>query len=121
MENNPGKLYDLVNLEEISGGSNDFIEEMIKLFIEQAKITTSSLNTAFDQKDFTEIKNLAHQIKPSIDNLKIEILRPIIREIEQLAEDQGQPEKLSPLIMETNTVLESVLIQLDEELKERNT
>lgn len=120
MENNPGKLYDLVNLEEISGGSDDFIVEMIKLFIEQAKSTISGLNSAFDQKDFTEIKNLAHQIKPSIDNLKIEILRPIIRQIEDLAENQGQADRLSPLIMETNTVLETVLIQLDEELKDRN-
>ncbi|WP_162343890.1 Hpt domain-containing protein [Cyclobacterium salsum] len=119
MENNQGKLYDLINLEEISGGSDDFIVEMIKLFIEQAKLTISGLNTAFDQKDFDEIKNLAHQIKPSIDNLKIEILRPIIREIEELAENQAQPEKLSPLIMETNTVLETVLIQLEEELKNR--
>lgn len=119
MKQSQGKLYDLANLEEISGGSDEFIIEMIKLFVEQTKLTISGLNTAFDQKDFNEIKNLAHQIKPSIDNLKIEILRPVIREIEQQAEDQKEPEKLSPLIMETNSVLESVLVQLDEELKNR--
>ncbi|MBD3628806.1 Hpt domain-containing protein [Cyclobacterium sp.] len=119
MENSQGKLYNLVNLEEISGGSDEFIIEMTKLFIDQAKNTISGLNAAFDQKNFTEIKNLAHQIKPSIDNIKIDILSPIIREIEHLAERQDQPEKLSPLIMETNTVLETVISQLQTELKER--
>ncbi|MFO7826224.1 MAG: Hpt domain-containing protein [Cyclobacterium sp.] len=120
MENHQGKLYDLINLEEISGGSDEFIIEMIKLFIDQAKKTISGLNSAFDEKNYTEIKNLAHQIKPSIDNIKIEILIPVIREIEQLAELESQPEKLSPLIMETNTVLETVISQLQTELEERS-
>jgi len=120
MENHQGKLYDLINLEEISGGSDEFIIEMTKLFIDQAKKTISGLNTAFDEKNYTEIKNLAHQIKPSIDNIKIEILIPVIREIEQLAELENQPEKLSPLIMETNTVLETVISQLQSELEERS-
>jgi len=120
MKNSQEKLYNLINLEEISGGSDDFIREMIKLFVTQAKNTIDGLNNAFDQKDLNEIKNLAHQIKPSIDNLRIDVLSPVIREVEQLAEEGGALEKLSPLIMETNTVLEAVLSQLEEELKNRN-
>ncbi|SEJ49795.1 HPt (histidine-containing phosphotransfer) domain-containing protein [Cyclobacterium xiamenense] len=119
MKNSQDKLYNLINLEEISGGSDDFIREMIKLFVTQAKSTIDGLNNAFDQKDLNEIKNLAHQIKPSIDNLRIDVLSPVIREVERLAEDGGAWEKLSPMIMETNTVLEAVLSQLDEELKNR--
>ncbi|SHN12448.1 HPt (histidine-containing phosphotransfer) domain-containing protein [Cyclobacterium lianum] len=119
MKDSQGKLYNLINLEEISGGSDEFIVEMTKLFIDQARKTISGLNAAFDEKNYTEIKNLAHQIKPSIDNIKIDILSPIIREIEQLAEAEGQPDKLSPLIMETNTVLETVISQLETELETR--
>ncbi|WP_375582965.1 Hpt domain-containing protein [Cyclobacterium xiamenense] len=121
MKNSQEKLYNLINLEEISGGSDDFIREMIKLFVTQAKNTISGLNRAFDQQDLNEIRNLAHQIKPSIDNLRIDVLSPVIREVEQLAEEGGALAQLSPLIMETNTVLEAVLEQLDQELKNRTS
>jgi hypothetical protein len=45
----------------------------------------------------------------------------VIREVEQLAEEGGALAQLSPLIMETNTVLEAVLEQLDQELKNRTS
>jgi HPt (histidine-containing phosphotransfer) domain-containing protein len=120
MEDNSKKLYDLINLEEIGGGSDEFVVEMIKLFIIQAKNTIKGFNSAYDKKDLEEIRSLAHQIKPSIDNIKITLIMPVIREIENLAEDNGPAEKMVPCIMEVNTVLENVIVQLESELSERS-
>lgn len=119
MEDNSRKLYDLINLEEIGGGSDEFVVEMIKLFISQAKNTIAGFNRAYDEKNLEEIRGLAHQIKPSIDNIKIAILMPVIREIENLAENNEPVEKLAPHIMEVNTALEKVIVQLASELSQR--
>ena len=116
MEDNSNKLYDLINLEEIGGGSDEFVVEMIKLFISQAKNTITGFNNAYDEKNLEEIRSLAHQIKPSIDNIKITILMPVIREVENLAENNEPIEKLAPHIMEVNTVLEKVIVQLESEI-----
>ncbi|GAB2990695.1 Hpt domain-containing protein [uncultured Cyclobacterium sp.] len=116
MDQSQEKLYNLVNLEEISGGSQEFIHEMIKLFISQAETTITGFNQAIDQKDYATIRNLAHQIKPSIDNIKVTTLMPIIREIERLAESESTLEILDAKIGVVNRELEIVIQQLQLEL-----
>ena len=120
MENSQGKLYDLVNLEDISSGSNAFISEMIRLFITQSENTIAGFGQALDNKNFTVIRDLAHQIKPSIDNIKITSLMPVIREVEHLAEKESVSENLSSKIMEFNIGLKNVIFQLQAELTKRN-
>ncbi|MFC4873326.1 Hpt domain-containing protein [Negadavirga shengliensis] len=115
-EEKNNKLYDLANLEEISAGSDEFIQQMIQMFIDQAKITIEGLNDSFERKDYQQIKNLAHQIKPSIDNMKIDTLSPVIRQVESLVEENAPPQELSPVIMQTNAVLEAVIVQLEHKL-----
>ncbi|EPR69272.1 Hpt domain-containing protein [Cyclobacterium qasimii] len=119
MENSQGKLYNLGNLEEISGGSNEFVNEMIKLFITQSENTITGFEQAIENKNYKVIRDLAHQIKPSIDNIKITSLMPVIREVEHLAEMENQSEDLSSKIMEVNTGLKNVIFQLQAELIER--
>jgi len=120
MENSQEKLYDLGNLEDISGGSNEFISEMIRLFIAQSENTITGFDQALDNNNFTVIRDLAHQIKPSIDNIKITSLMPVIREVEHLAEMENQSGNLSSKIMEINTGLENIIFQLQAELTKRN-
>jgi HPt (histidine-containing phosphotransfer) domain-containing protein len=82
------KIYDLINLEEISGGSNEFIEQMILLFLDQAENTMKGMKQAMDTGNIREIRNLAHQLKPSVDNIRVEELGKTIRLVEDLAEHQ---------------------------------
>jgi HPt (histidine-containing phosphotransfer) domain-containing protein len=116
MDQSQRRLYSLVNLEEISGGSQEFINEMIKLFISQAETTISGFNQAIDQKDYATIRNLAHQIKPSIDNIKITSLMPLIREVENMAENENPSDQLGANICTINSELEIVIQQLQMEL-----
>lgn len=115
-EQRENKLYDLANLEEISAGSDEFIQQMVQMFIDQARITIKGLDEAIRRKDYQQIRNLSHQIKPSIDNMKIDTLSPVIRKVETLAEESASSEELSPVIMQINSGLETVIIQLEDKL-----
>jgi HPt (histidine-containing phosphotransfer) domain-containing protein len=115
-EQRENKLYDLANLEEISAGSDEFIQQMVQMFIDQARITIKGLDEAIRRKDHQQIRNLSHQIKPSIDNMKIDTLSPVIRKVETLAEENASPEELSPVIMHINSGLETVITQLEDKL-----
>ncbi|WP_339924703.1 Hpt domain-containing protein [uncultured Cyclobacterium sp.] len=119
MEDSQEKRYNLENLEEISGGSNEFVIEMIKLFISQSENTIPGFEQAMENKNYKVIRDLAHQIKPSIDNIKITSLMPIIREVEHLAEMENQTGELSSKIMEVNAGLKVVIFQLQAELIKR--
>ncbi|WP_158858257.1 Hpt domain-containing protein [Lunatibacter salilacus] len=107
------KLYNLSNLEEISGGSEDFIRQMIILFLEQAASSISGLEKGVAENDITLIKNLAHQLKPSVDNFRITDLSQWIREVEHLAENNPESSTLSEKISQSNSLLRRVMVQLE--------
>lgn len=112
IEENSEKLYNLSNLEEISGGSEDFVRQMIILFLDQAATSISGLEKAVAEKDISQIKNLAHQLKPSVDNFRITDLSRWIREIEDLAENNPRSPILSERIFHSNSLLQQVMVQL---------
>ena len=117
MENSRNKLYSLDNLEEISGGSTDFIRQMLEMFMEQAEKTVTGFSEGIAKSDYKLIRDLAHQIKPSIDNLIIDQLKELIRKVESEAEKESEEQDLKPLILETNSHLETVISQLKIELE----
>jgi HPt (histidine-containing phosphotransfer) domain-containing protein len=107
------KLYDLSNLEEISGGSEDFIRQMIILFLDQAATSIAGMEKAVAENDITLIKKLAHQLKPSVDNFRIDDLSRWIREIEDLAENNPNSPTLAVKISQSNSLLRRVMVQLE--------
>jgi HPt (histidine-containing phosphotransfer) domain-containing protein len=107
------ELYDLSNLEEISGGSEDFIRQMIILFLDQAATSIAGLEKAVAENDIPLIKNLAHQLKPSVDNFRITELSQWIREIEDLAENNPGSPTLPAKISQSNSLLRRVMVQLE--------
>lgn len=114
MENseNQEKIYNLINLEEISGGSDEFIHQMIALFLEQADKTIIGMERAIEVGSTTEIRNLAHQIKPSVDNIRVEQLGKTIRQVEQLAEESPASPELSTVVKEAMDQLRELIRQL---------
>ncbi|HSI75604.1 MAG TPA: Hpt domain-containing protein [Lunatimonas sp.] len=112
-QENSEKLYNLSNLEEISGGSEDFIRQMIILFLDQVSTSISGLEKAVAENDVTLIKNVAHQLKPSVDNFRIDDLSRWIREIEDLAENNPSSPTLHEKISQSNTLLRRVMVQLE--------
>lgn len=107
------KLYDLSNLKEIGGGSEDFVRQMIILFLDQAATSISGMEKAVAENDVALIKNLAHQLKPSVDNFRIDDLSRWIREIEDLAENNPRSPTLSEKISQSNSLLRQVMVQLE--------
>lgn len=106
------KIYNLINLEEISGGSDDFIRQMIALFIDQAERTVTEMEKAVHNNDIKEIKNLAHQLKPSADNIRVGELSKEIRIVEELAENQPGSPELANHISLSMGILREVVSQL---------
>ncbi|MEX2565296.1 MAG: Hpt domain-containing protein [Cyclobacteriaceae bacterium] len=117
MEDSRKKLYSLENLEEISAGSTDFIRQMLEMFMEQAYKTVEGFREGIEIRNYQLIRDLAHQIKPSIDNLKMDQLAQLIREVESEAEKEAEEQNLNPLILETNSQLETVISQLKKEIE----
>lgn len=83
MESKPAApLYDLKKLENIAQNNRAFVVKMINLFCRQAPGDVTEIEMALGKQDLNTVRAVAHRMKPSIDNMGIESLHTLIREVE---------------------------------------
>jgi PAS domain S-box-containing protein len=105
-------LYDLSKLEKIGNGDKEFVTEMVKLFVDQVPADVTRIRDAYSRNDFVRVKEIAHKIKPAIDNMGISSLHEEIRKIELIALEKPQSPELGQLIKELETVINWVVEEL---------
>jgi HPt (histidine-containing phosphotransfer) domain-containing protein len=53
-------------LEDIAGGSNDFIIEMIDMFLEQTPGYFNDIKQGIVDKEWKKVSDIAHKVKPTL-------------------------------------------------------
>ena len=107
-------LFSLVKLEEIAKGNQQFIDKMLRLFIDQVPDSVTEIKRAYKEQDYQAVRKVAHRIKPTIDIMEIISLKKEIRDIEKDAERDQSSIKLQSLIRH----LDEVIGKVTDELKE---
>jgi CheY-like chemotaxis protein len=98
-------LYDLSALIAISKGNTGFVKKMLTLFCEQTPSLIQQMRVFYTEKSLEKMAALAHKIKPSIDNLKIESLKPVVRKIESVGKANVDSEELPRLLHAAETIV----------------
>lgn len=115
MENQqPPLLYDLTRLTNLAANNMDFVKKMTRLFLTQSPIDLEELRNAADSGNIKKMKEVAHRMKPAIDNMGIATLSAVIREIELFA-GTVITDKLRENLTLTEHTLNEVFRQLQEE------
>jgi len=112
------KLYNLEQIELMSGGNSLFVEKMVNLFIELTPELMNRIKTGLIESDYLEIKSAAHKMKPSIDMMGIGKLKNEIRNIEKLALEHADVMTLNNAINYLDSILNQVMLQLKNRDKE---
>lgn len=73
---------DLTYLNDISGGDEEFIQDMIQTFLEETPKDLSALQAAVEKEDWKEVGNTAHKLKSSIKMFGMADLRDEVLGIE---------------------------------------
>lgn len=108
------KLFDLKQINVIANGDEKFIATMLSMFKNIVSDTIQKMNEALAANDIEAIKKLAHKIKPSLDNLEIDVLYSEIRTLENFSTVGGCPESLSNTVNYVTGILSKVIEQLKE-------
>ena len=89
----PEKVYyDITEIRTISRGNEGFINKMLKMFVEQIPVFAAEMMEKLEAGELTAVGEIAHRIKPTIDNMGIVSSKTIIRELEKMGkanEDNG--------------------------------
>lgn len=106
------KLYSLAELEAISDNDKAFIATMKQIFEEEMLLSLEKLRKAFNDKDHSSIRTIAHTMKPSIDNLHINSIKNEIRQLESQAAVNADLSVLQPLSEKVESVLREVIADM---------
>ncbi len=82
-----GELFDLSNLEMIGRGDKQFMQKMLQLFVETMPETLAEMKLALAGENYTRVGELAHRIKPSVNNLNIVSVETDVKSLEHMVKN----------------------------------
>ncbi|MFY9307932.1 MAG: Hpt domain-containing protein [Bacteroidia bacterium] len=115
METNKIKQTDLTYLKELSNGSNEFIVEMITVFVEQTPLEIANMEKHLAAGDWKSLRATAHKMKPSFSFMGIKELEGVIKTIEDYAANEKNLDLLPGLILKVKEVCTQAIEELVQE------
>lgn len=107
-------LYSLSKLKKACNGDPVFMKKMTILFIQQMPAAVLDIRLSFGSKDFQKMKDTAHRIKPTLENLCVDSLYQTIRNIEGF--NNQETGRLANDILLLEKTMGAVIIELKREL-----
>ncbi len=109
------KLFDLTNLNEMLGGDQKAIFQMVKIFLQATPESLSELNKCYDKNDLDGVSRLAHKLKSSVDIFCVNDIKQDIRRLENNTRDNINVDEVPTLVEKLNSILNQTIEQVREE------
>jgi PAS domain S-box-containing protein len=109
-------LFDLSVLKGISKGSKETIDKMLTVFIEKTIEEMSQIKIAAENQNWHNITNIAHKMKPALAYLGMKLLENKINEIQRLAKEHKEIEKIQQLVVISEQLLNKIIVLLKKEI-----
>lgn len=100
------RLYSLQRLLEIDNADQDFILQIVGVFLNNVPANATELVKAGDEKNWHTVYFTAHKMKANIDLLCIKSLHEEIREVEQMAKTKTNLHLITDKIHFINNVIQ---------------
>jgi signal transduction histidine kinase/CheY-like chemotaxis protein/HPt (histidine-containing phosphotransfer) domain-containing protein len=110
------KSFDLSKIRDITGSNHELYRKIIEAFIIQIREALPAMRTAFTHSDSEEIYRIAHSIKPSLMDFKINDLADDILWIEKASKSKPLSDEIQRRIDRMEDRLHLILVELEKEL-----
>lgn len=111
---NAGFKLDLSYLKDVASGSDEFMIDMIDLFLDQTPAYFEQLEQFISEENWSKVADIAHKIKPTLAFMGVDSARESMAEIEQTARNLINLETISPAFQK----LKEMSVQLYKQLAE---
>ncbi len=111
------KLFNLDIIHQIVGGDKESFIEMIKIFLDTLPAALKKIRVNIENQNWEEVAKIAHSAKSNIDMLEIKSSFYKIKEIEALAKERKNTEKIPELLKKIETEMNTVFEELRQEIK----
>jgi HPt (histidine-containing phosphotransfer) domain-containing protein len=108
------KLFDLTNLNEMLGGDQKAIFQMVKIFLQATPESLNELNRCYQKNDLDGVSRLAHKLKSSVDIFCINDIKQDIRRLENNTRDNINIDEVPAQVEKLNNILNQTIEQVKE-------
>ena len=112
------QLTDLSYLRSLTGSETDKMAKYIRMFLTGAPISIQQMDLYSLSKDWSGVKQTAHALKPQLGYFGARGAEEILKEIERMADDQVELEKIPRQIENFRQQFEQINSELEIVLKE---
>ena len=113
----PAKHIDLTYLKGLSNGSNEFVNQMITIFMEQTPEMIANMEKHLADKNWQALRGTVHKMKPSISFIGIKELEGVVKEIEDTPDQEKDLDREASLIATIKTICNLAIRELEVEKK----
>lgn len=114
LQHNPEFKIDLSYLRDVSSGSNEFMIEMIELFLDQTPGYFEQLNQLIADENWPRVSEIAHKIKPTLAFMGADAAKDRMAEIEVNARNLTNIDSIAPVFKSLHKFSGELFIKLTE-------
>lgn len=111
-----GSLVDFSYIEEISGGDEDFIKEMISLFLHSAPEAIKDMKDALENRNAVKLGQVAHKMKPSAIYMGNKELETLLKDLQNLKENHTISEATTKKVEDVEEIVSMMMKVLKEKI-----
>lgn len=111
------KKYNLDELRVLSNGDDNFVREMVQVFINTTQSGIAGMEDALNQEDGEALADAAHKIVPPCRHLQANTLLKKLKTIELSARQQGSTLDMEPKVEEAKAEAAVIIALLEAELQ----
>jgi HPt (histidine-containing phosphotransfer) domain-containing protein len=111
---NSKNVTDLTYLKQVSNGDNNFIKEMIEVYIQQTPEAIMNLEHHLENKDWKKLFAVTHKMKPSFSFFGLTDMFETVDSIEEYSENEIHLELLADLIAKVKLTCSLAVLELEQ-------
>lgn len=113
-ESAAGPEISLAYLHDIADGSNEFMVEMIDIFLSQTPDYFVNLEAAIQTQDWTKVAEIAHKVRPTFSFVGVDVATETLADMERNARSGEKLDKIVDDFAELKPMVNSVFSKLRE-------
>jgi HPt (histidine-containing phosphotransfer) domain-containing protein len=107
-----GNVTDLTYLKKVSNGDNDFIKEMIVVYLRETPEALNNLENYLKNKDWKKFKEIIHKMKPSFSFFGLKKLYTTIDSMEEYSDKEIHLDLLPEMIAKVKLTCTKAMAEL---------
>lgn len=111
------KLYDLDFVNEMAGGNEEFVNQLLELFVQTVPESIELINKHYENEDFEALGKEAHKLKSTISTVKIPSFVDKIKEMEQIGKTGEGLSRLPQLMVDFNQTMPLAVEQIQAKIQ----